>query len=873
MVQLISPVARKLIENKDEALVDGGLAQPAPFRIWCGRVLGAVALRLDSKRIEELFLKKALNLCQDTDYEVRRSMCNQLNIISKAVGLKLTKSELIPEYLELIMDEESIVRQAAITNLMNLLDFLDAETRSSIVIPLWKRLCEERAPSLIGLIAQHMGVFLWTTRAEMTEADKKYFFGVYQSIASMKNAMDETRREMCAYNFPNFESLKLDKTLDALMSDESLEVRLRMAYGFHEVVIQLHNAAFKLTKDRLVRTLASDVIQIVQAILPNIEVILKTFLLDDAAKAPNQLDDIFMTLVQRERDISSASSLAWRTHLDILSAFRLFPDYFDSDAVFEQCVPPLFKILSEQSALPIKSLVIKTLVGYLRKLKRVEHRELILKQLIETKEDRSYHQRIMFLDICEAILAQFSRKFFRDHIFHHYLGLSRDPVANIRLRFVSMIPMVRRTIRLPMDAALLQKLLDVIDPLLARDSDGDVMSAMSRVLAKFGSLEGDGFSDKAISLIASSMGKSVGTDPFNMFGTEDTGGMANEAADRIKEEEESKLLFEQMGTDWSAKRRELHEARQEFHRRFGEKEVGAGSGSGSGSSGGSSGATKRGNLSFSAKVKGGATGAGSGGNSSEAGGSSGGSGGSGSGGSGVGRSSTTGGNRKRVSSNAASTSTAAGIRSAAGSGAASSASSSSSIASASSGSATAGSGSSGSIVSGASLTHEPISASPVAALQRSAATQSVVSPTSSKTSLAGQSKSGAQSLAAPSSGSSDARRPRAVSRSTGSSVQSSFATTSSSSSSAAASGTVSNSTLLGRHDAPNNTDELRNLEHEVSTAASSAPLNLSKAGTSTAVGVSLPKVTSRMTSQNAMRPSSRSTNAPPDRILELPSAV
>jgi hypothetical protein len=38
------------------------------------------------ERIEEAFLKKAIALCQDTDYEVRSAMSDQLNAICRAVG-------------------------------------------------------------------------------------------------------------------------------------------------------------------------------------------------------------------------------------------------------------------------------------------------------------------------------------------------------------------------------------------------------------------------------------------------------------------------------------------------------------------------------------------------------------------------------------------------------------------------------------------------------------------------------------------------------------------------------------------------------------------------------------------------------------------
>ena len=66
--------------------MNSGLSQPVPFRLWSCRVFGALAKRMDGKRIEATFFKKAMSLCQDTDYEVRSCMCKQLNAIAKGVG-------------------------------------------------------------------------------------------------------------------------------------------------------------------------------------------------------------------------------------------------------------------------------------------------------------------------------------------------------------------------------------------------------------------------------------------------------------------------------------------------------------------------------------------------------------------------------------------------------------------------------------------------------------------------------------------------------------------------------------------------------------------------------------------------------------------
>ena len=165
-------------------------------------------------------MKKAVALCQDTDYEVRAAMCDQLNNIAKAVGMETAKRELLREYQELMVDEHRYVKERAMTNLIQLLDFLDhgmqhnhffinKDTKVSFVIPSFKKHCEDKSDTLLPLVIKEFGVFLWNTKGiferkihmldAMTENDLKLFMLFYQSMALGPN-LDYRRK--CAYNYP-----------------------------------------------------------------------------------------------------------------------------------------------------------------------------------------------------------------------------------------------------------------------------------------------------------------------------------------------------------------------------------------------------------------------------------------------------------------------------------------------------------------------------------------------------------------------------------------------------------------------------------------------------------------------------------------------
>lgn len=57
--------------------------------------------------------KRAMALCQDTDYAVRIAMCQQLVPFARCAGMEMTQKQVLPELYELLTDEEVQVSDAA----------------------------------------------------------------------------------------------------------------------------------------------------------------------------------------------------------------------------------------------------------------------------------------------------------------------------------------------------------------------------------------------------------------------------------------------------------------------------------------------------------------------------------------------------------------------------------------------------------------------------------------------------------------------------------------------------------------------------------------------------------------------------------------
>ncbi|KAJ3268230.1 Serine/threonine-protein phosphatase 4 regulatory subunit 4 [Terramyces sp. JEL0728] len=471
-----------------DTIGDLNLGQPAQFRIWTGRLLGTIICRLDPKKIDQIVLQKFINLCEDTDYEVRKSMCFHLNPVIKALGSSITKKHIFPVYLELLKDEEITVQAAAITNYTNYGEFMDLDQRVNNYIPYWKKIVEENNPKLVKTISELFGIFIWSAKDELKESDKKYFVSYYQTLSA---SSDENIRQNCAYNYPAivkamkpalFESFKLEKLLASFVHDESEKISITFASFFHEVhntnklTDMLGSNCYRILKELFPRLVLSKNKLVYTPVFKNIEKILNNFGRDPTFKQGNNTESILKLILEKRKSFDNTPNIDWRTHLFVLDSFNALISIIDSETLYEQHSPLLFKLITDnfpENGNPRKSA--QTIPGYF----------LIN---LDVKEDQNCHIRILFFDVCERILEQFSGKFFREYFLTSYFALSRDPIPNIRLKYVALLPMVRHIIRLPTDSLLLSKLIDATEPLATRDSDNEVMAAMNRFYAQHGLL-------------------------------------------------------------------------------------------------------------------------------------------------------------------------------------------------------------------------------------------------------------------------------------------------------------------------------------------------------------------------------------------------
>ena len=83
----------------------------------------------------------------------------------------------------------------------------------------------------------------------------------------------------------------------------------------------------------------------------------------------------------------------------------------------------------------------------------------------------------------------FSSVYFKEHFCSTLLCLMEDPVANVRLKVITLVPTIKSCLRLPADKKLLSTLETNIRNLMSNEKDRDVKAAVIEAARHMESIE------------------------------------------------------------------------------------------------------------------------------------------------------------------------------------------------------------------------------------------------------------------------------------------------------------------------------------------------------------------------------------------------
>ncbi|XP_018370848.1 PREDICTED: serine/threonine-protein phosphatase 4 regulatory subunit 4-like isoform X6 [Trachymyrmex cornetzi] len=500
----------------------GQLSQPIYSRITCSRLLGKICTRFDSAMIQKEVLPTVHSLCQDVNSEVRASICLQLRFVAEGLGAESVKPALLPSLVELASDEESSVRYASVQTIVYLLPHLQEDTIKNIIAPLVKKLCENATKSndnVICVIAQEMGKLVLGLEKCLSMLEKTWFIKYFQQLAQLgipslkkekshftfisSNPTQDERyvecRRHCAFNLPAmfiFVSSSPEDinailtTFNALASDHYFMVRKTVACGIHEVAKVLGPKSVRI-KGNLIKLLKDDFEEVLQGLIPHIGLTLECLVESQTIgtdKMDSSLMEIGKALLKCEAEVTGTHN--WRLASLMHTQLEILPKCFPSDFIYSYFIPMAFSRILHARPIPVRLAAGTLFLLLLRyNMKPIQRAELRSRIFTDLANNSDCYVRMMFVRMMVEALEIFSSTYFKEHFFNVLLNLAEDPVANIRMKVVSLLPQLKNQLWMPTDKKLLTSLETVVRHLVNNEKDRDVLFILKSVIQKLDEMD------------------------------------------------------------------------------------------------------------------------------------------------------------------------------------------------------------------------------------------------------------------------------------------------------------------------------------------------------------------------------------------------
>ncbi|EFN65570.1 Uncharacterized protein KIAA1622 [Camponotus floridanus] len=481
----------------------GQLSQPIYSRITCSRLLGKICTRFDSAMIQKEVLPTVHSLCQDVNSDVRANICLQLRFVAEGLGAESVKPALLPSLVELASDEESNVRYASVQTIVYLLPHLQEDTIKNIIAPLVKKLCENAAKSednVICIIAQELGKLVLGL-----ESKRNHFLHLCRQRAvhiSSNPTQDERYvecRRHCAFNLPAmfiFVSSSPDDvnalltTFDALASDHYYMVRRTVACGIHEVTKVLGSKSARI-RGNLIKLLKDDSEEVLQGLIPHIGITLEC-LAENQTIGTDRVDSTLMEIGKAllKCEAKVAGTYNWRMASLMHAQLEILPKCFPSDFIYSYFVPMAFSRILHARPIPVRlaaGILFLVLLRY--NMKPIQKAELRNRIFTDLANNPDCYVRMMFVRMMIEALEIFSSVYFKEHFFNVLLNLAEDPVANIRMKVVSLLPQLKSQLWIPTDKKLLTSLESVVRHLVNNEKDKDVLFILKNITQKLDEMD------------------------------------------------------------------------------------------------------------------------------------------------------------------------------------------------------------------------------------------------------------------------------------------------------------------------------------------------------------------------------------------------
>ncbi|XP_013878114.1 serine/threonine-protein phosphatase 4 regulatory subunit 4 isoform X2 [Austrofundulus limnaeus] len=510
LLSAINALPRETIKQEvlTPLLYHSQVSQSLQARLASCRILGKVVSKFDSHIVKKELLPLARSLCRDVEPEVQVCMCRQFESIAQAIGVDDTRTELLPELVELAEDEEDSVRQTAFDSIVNLMEMMDSDDRLHVLTPMVMSVCNASSQvdkAITTSLSFRFGTLCSVLAGFLSDEQKRLMLQKFQvlcvtGLSTEGNQMESNDsaliRSNCCYNLPAMLAfvdsarflLDLYPSFSSLCRDPEVSVRQNAAAMFHQVA-KLLGSDVSLIHNELLSLLQDDALEVLDTLMNQLDETLELVLSrGNSLTMDNKLSELLSALLVAEQKVGC--SLRWRLHEKTLQRYSCLARLLPGELLHQSFSTRIFMILTTNKVLPVQREAARTFCTFLRYNRKQEQRQEMMEQLIQDlAQGRSYWNRLRFLDVCEVATEIFSRKYFNKHFVIPALELVHDPVPNVRYKLCQLLPRMRSSLHLPADKILLQKLDFCVQKLLCREKDKDVVAIIRKTVLELDKLD------------------------------------------------------------------------------------------------------------------------------------------------------------------------------------------------------------------------------------------------------------------------------------------------------------------------------------------------------------------------------------------------
>ncbi|CAI4221510.1 unnamed protein product [Auanema sp. JU1783] len=460
-------------------------SQRVQRRVIATKLLHKLAEILPPSEVRKELASVAQTLSHDPNSTVRTAMAQRLPVMAKALKNSTDcVSLLLPCLVQLCNDDDCLVKEASFNNLSQWFPFLTKEIKRTTIFPLIKKSIEQsidKFDDLLMTLTKNLGEWVFLLMENLDQLDLSWVLNTYLRVCNLVMKTSESKsdsltlmcRRMCAYNIPCFVELfpkAFDKILPVFTSfchDADVDVRLSMAASFHEIVTRRPERDELLTP--FIELIRGGSLEVVGKIAYHMDKYLP--ILYKLTKSPKpkvsqiQLDRLLVGCNQLLR-----GSGAWRAHEALLKHLSILTNVLSYKQLFDTFIPFLQKEVLTVRAIPCRKAAASTLLLFMRQNPDKKERENVINYLKkEIGEHTCSYRRSLFIDIAQIVLEMFSRQFFIEYFLIDLLKMTDDSNANIRLKAIRLLPIVKTNLLLPDDDTTLVDLEKAVRSTLSNE--------------------------------------------------------------------------------------------------------------------------------------------------------------------------------------------------------------------------------------------------------------------------------------------------------------------------------------------------------------------------------------------------------------------